>query len=82
MVPRLSDAEYQKLTEITKYHVEYRPQDRCFVARTGCDVRAPRPAEYFACLMLDSPVSRQVLAEAGTCIKRRCSPQTRVIRNS
>ncbi len=65
MVPRLSDAEYQKLTEITKYHIEYRPQDRCFVARTGCDVRAPQPAEYFACLMLDSPVSRHVLADGG-----------------
>ena len=65
MVPRLSDAEYQKLTEITKYHIEYRPPDRCFVARTGCDVRAPRPAEYFACLMLDAPVSRHVLADGG-----------------
>jgi hypothetical protein len=65
MVPRLSDAEYQKLTDITMFHVEYRPRERCFVARTGCDVRAPQPAEYFACLMLDAPVSLHVLADGG-----------------
>ena len=83
MVPRLSDAEYQKLTEITKYHIEYRPQDRCFVARTGCDVRAPQPAEYFACLMLDSPVSRHVLADGGDvhqagAVRRRQEPSAAV----
>jgi 4-diphosphocytidyl-2-C-methyl-D-erythritol kinase len=65
MVPRLSDAEYQKLTEITKFHLEYRPHERCLVARTGCDVRAAQPSYYFACLMLDAPVARHVLTEDG-----------------
>jgi hypothetical protein len=61
-VPRLSDEEYQKLTEITRFQIEYLPDERCLVARTGCDVRAEQPSFYFACLMLDAPVARHVLA--------------------
>jgi hypothetical protein len=65
MVPRLTDDEYQRLLKLTEFEVEYRENDRCIVARTGCDVRAPKASYYFMCLMLDAPVARHVFEDGG-----------------
>ena len=64
-VSRLSDQEYKRLLELRQFQVEYRPKDRCLVARRGWDVRAEKPTYYFCCLMLDSPVQGHVLAAGG-----------------
>ena len=64
-VPRLSDDEYQRLVKLVQFQAEYREADRCIVAQTGCDVRAAKPAQYFACLMLGVPVAGHVLAAEG-----------------